>query len=187
MKSRTSSYHRRSDGQVERFNRTLLDMLATSAEDHPWSCEHHWRKVCFAYHTSVHSATGFTPFYLLFGRQAVLPVGLMFSPAQKGVTPSEYVAHLKYSLENAYERVQKYTECSSNVRKSSTIDMYMASYLHGFGELVWLHQSVVPRGSSRNLHHLWTGPYRVLKRLSDVNYRIQHIYRAPKATNGRTL
>ena len=83
VKSRTSSYHPRSDGQVEQFNCTLLDMLATSAKDHPWCWERHLRKVCFAYNTSVHFATGFTPYYLLFGRQAVLPVGLKFSPAQK--------------------------------------------------------------------------------------------------------
>ena len=39
VKSRTSPYHPQSDGQVERINRTLLDMLATSANDHPWSWE----------------------------------------------------------------------------------------------------------------------------------------------------
>ena len=109
VKSRTSLYHPQSDGQVERFNRTLLDKLATSAKNHPWSWEHHLRKVCFAYNTSVHSTTGFTPFYLLFGRQPVLPMDLMFSPAQKSVTPSEYVAHLKYSLANAYESARKCT------------------------------------------------------------------------------
>ena len=41
------------------------------------------------------------------------------------------------------------------------------------GDLVWLHSSVVPRGYSRKLHLPWTGPYKVLKRLSDVTYRIQ--------------
>ena len=82
VKSRTSPYHPQGDGQVEHFNRTLLDMPATAAKDHPWSWEHHLWRVCFVYNTSVHSITGFTPFYLLFGRQAVLPVDLMFSPVQ---------------------------------------------------------------------------------------------------------
>ena len=51
VKSHTSSYHSQSDGQDERFNRTLLDMLATSAKDQPWYWEHHLQKVCFAYNT----------------------------------------------------------------------------------------------------------------------------------------
>ena len=37
------------------------------------------------------------------------------------------------------------------------------------GDLVWLHSPVVPRGSSRKLHHPWTGPYKI------VNYQILHI------------
>ena len=174
VKSRTSPYQPQGDGQVERFNRTLLHMLATAAKDHPWSWEHHLRKVCFAYNTSVHSTTGFTPFYLLFGRQAVLPVDLMFNPIQRSVTPSEYAAHLKYSLEDAYERVRKCTGMKQQ-RQKEFYDKRVHGQLHEVGALVWLHQSAVPRGSSRKLHHPWTGPFRVVKRLSDVNYRIQHV------------
>ena len=35
-KRRTTPYHPQSDGLVERFNRTLLHMLATSVKDHPF-------------------------------------------------------------------------------------------------------------------------------------------------------
>ena len=41
------------------------------------------------------------------------------------------------------------------------------------GDLVWLHNPVVPRGQSRKLHCPWTGPFKVVKRLSDAVYRIQ--------------
>ena len=41
------------------------------------------------------------------------------------------------------------------------------------GDRVWLHSPVVPRGKSRKLHHPWTGPWQVVKRLSDAVYRLQ--------------
>ena len=67
-KTRTTPYHPQCDGLVERFNRTLLHMLATCTEDHPGDWEQHIRKVCMAYNVSVHPSSGFSPFYLMFGR-----------------------------------------------------------------------------------------------------------------------
>ena len=92
---------------------------------------------------SVHSTTGFTPFYLLFRQQAVLPVDLMFTSAQKSVTPSEYATHLKYSLTDAYERVQKYTGMRQQCQKE-LYDRRVHGQLHDIGALMWLHQSAVP-------------------------------------------
>ena len=57
-------YQPQSDGIVECFNQTLLDILAIHVEEHPSDWEDHFCKVCFAYmyNTSIHSTTGYTPF-----------------------------------------------------------------------------------------------------------------------------
>ena len=57
---------------VERFNRTLLDMLATTIGNLQADWQHHIRKLCLAYNSSIHSTTGFSPFFLMFGRQVKL-------------------------------------------------------------------------------------------------------------------
>ncbi len=75
LKTRTTPYHLQSDGLVKRANRTLLSMLAICTKEHPSDWETHLRKVCLAYNTSM---TGYTPFYLMFGRQAWLPVDVMY-------------------------------------------------------------------------------------------------------------
>ena len=69
-KTRTTPYHPQSDGLVERFNRTLGDMLVTAVEKHPFQWEEHVSKVVMAYNTSKQSTTGYSPFYLMFGREA---------------------------------------------------------------------------------------------------------------------
>ena len=44
------------------------------------------------------------------------------------------------------------------------------------GDLVWLHNPTVPTGQSAKLVHPWTGPYRIVERLFDADYRIQEVY-----------
>ena len=39
--TRTISYHPQSDGLIERFNQTLVQMLATCIEQHPFEWEDH--------------------------------------------------------------------------------------------------------------------------------------------------
>ena len=84
VKSRTTPYHPQSDGLIERFNRTLLDMLAKAVKEHPFDWEDHLQRLCL---TSVNQTTGYSPFYLMFGRQVRMPVDLMYgSPGSSTAT-----------------------------------------------------------------------------------------------------
>ena len=58
VKTQTTPYHPQSDGLVERFNRTLLDILSTVAGERPFDWESHLCHLCLAYNTSVHPMTG---------------------------------------------------------------------------------------------------------------------------------
>ena len=78
QKTRTTPYHPQSDRLVERFNRTLLSMLATSIDKNQENWEDHIRAVCMAYNTGRQPTTGYSPFYLMFGRQAKLPIELAY-------------------------------------------------------------------------------------------------------------
>ena len=174
-KTKTTPYHPQCDGQVERFNRTLLDMLATTTRENAFDWENQIRKVCMAYNTSVHSSTGFTPFFLMFGRQAKLPIDLMYGPPSDTTDPtpvSDYAVHLKKSLEDAYSLAREKLGTSHERRKE-----YYDRRVHGSpfqpADLVWLHSTVIPQGHSRKLHHPWTGPCRVIERISDSDYRIK--------------
>ena len=175
QKSRTTVYHPQSDGLAERWNRTLLGMLATCVGEHPEDWEEYVSKACLAYNTSVHATTGFAPFYLMFGRQARIPVDLMYGTAEpESMNYGEYATKLQESLTKAY----KLARGSLAVKQERQTELYNKK-VHGepyeVGMLVWLLNPQVPRGKSKKLHRWWTGPFKVVKRLSEVTYRIQHV------------
>ena len=172
-KTRTTPYHPQGDGLVERFNRTLLDMLATMTKEQPGDWDGHIRRVCLAYNSSIQATTGYTPFFLMFGREARLPLDLMYhSCTPETVTHSEYATRMKDSIEKAYDRVRTKFGQEQRAQKQ-----FYDQKCHGKpytpGDLVWLHSTVVARGKSRKLHHPWTGPWKVLKRIADTTYRLQ--------------
>ncbi|XP_057374828.1 uncharacterized protein LOC130695755 [Daphnia carinata] len=70
---RTTAYHPQTDGLVERFNRTLCDMLACYVVDEPEEWDKYLPFVTLAYNTSQQATLKDTPFYLFFGREPILP------------------------------------------------------------------------------------------------------------------
>lgn len=74
-KLRTTSYHPQTDGQTERFNNTLCEVLRSLLQGKPeWENMLPW--AASAYNTSVHAITGLTPHELIFGE---IPHGFLGS------------------------------------------------------------------------------------------------------------
>ena len=158
---------------VERFNCTLLDMLATAVGDHPSDWDIHIRKLCFAYNTSVHSTTGYSPFFLMFGRQATIPVDLMYNlnQGQEKELP-DYVHQLREGLKEAYALVRNRCE-SEHQRQKAIHDRKVHVKPFGIGNMVWLFSPAVPRRRCKKFHHPWKGPFKVVEKKGSSTYKIK--------------
>ena len=72
-KVNTSSYHPQTDGLVEKFNSTLIGMVAKVAEQSSKDWDRHFPFLLFAYRASVQESTKESPFFLLYGRDPRIP------------------------------------------------------------------------------------------------------------------
>lgn len=118
-KSRTTPYHPAGNGQCERFNRTLHDLLRTL----PPSRKRDWHsclpQVLHAYNTTPHQSTGESPFFLMFGREARLPVDFLLGRVQDpvGGTINDWVQEHKMRLRLAFEGVRDRLKEAAQRRK----------------------------------------------------------------------
>ncbi len=103
-KVRTTPYHPRGN-PVERFNRTLLQMLGTLENKKKSSWKEYVKPLVHAYNCTRNEVTGYTPYELMYGRQPRLPVDLAFGLPVNGSTKShsQYVRDLKEGLRESYE------------------------------------------------------------------------------------
>ncbi len=69
----TTTYHPQTNGQAERFKRTILASLRHYVADHPKEWDLYAETVAFAYSTQVHATTTLTPFDIVVSRP-ILPL-----------------------------------------------------------------------------------------------------------------
>ena len=160
-KTKTTPYHPESDGLVERFNRTLLMMLAMFVGEHKDDCDDLLPPVMMAYRLSVHESTGFSPYRLMFGEECMLPMDIGLPRQQPDLAEdvsSPYAVWVKDSLEAAFDQVRRHWGQAMQ-RQKRLYDQRAVRRLFVLGD--W-GMRYYPAGK---LDSIWTGPYLIVATL----------------------
>lgn len=175
-KTRTSPYHPAGNGQTERYNRTMVEMLSKSIDA---GTQSDWDEllpvVQFSYNTSVHSSIGIQPFQLHFGREPKTLLDLAIScPVDVGGSGSaqECLRKMKMQVRQQIQSAQ-HMMGDSLVKQKAAYDQRGSFRFYEKGEQVMLREYRCPKGLKPKLmKERWSGPWRVVCRKGEVTYRI---------------
>jgi hypothetical protein len=168
----TSPYHPQTDGLVERFNGTLKSMIRKFIDEEPGNWDKLLPYLLFAYREVPQESTGFSPFELLYGWRVRGPLDVMKEMWTVSVTGSQsVVSHVvkmrdriasmtdlvRENLEGAQKKQKEWYDKRASVREFSPGD-----------EVLLLLPS-----SSNSLEAKWQGPYKVKRKVGQVDYEIE--------------
>jgi len=179
-KSRTTPYHPQGNGMVERFNKTLKNMIAKVTREHGKDWDLQLGPVALAYNSSVHESTNYSPFYLMHGREPRIPADVVYGTPTPGYwnKVSHYAKDVYHGLKTAFEDVQQNLSLAQR-RQRKVHDKWARHHPYSAGDKVWL-LTMVSKHRHRKLALPWEGPYVVKKRLQNADgmpgvvYRIEH-------------
>ena len=143
--TRTTAFHPHSNAVIERTNRTLLNIVAKTTEKNQRNWSELLPYIMLPYRTSVHESIGYTPYFLLFGHEATLPIDLQFLPPSDATWTNyhEYVAETRLRFHTAYEQPRQYLKGQQKRQHA----LYNAK-IHGptctEGQFIFLHNPSTP-------------------------------------------
>ena len=177
-KTRTTPYHPRSDGMIERLNKTIKQILSRYISISQTDWDRYIDGIAMAYNSTPHETTGITPYRMVFGTEISIPLDLVSDRIQEGeeeevpVSESEYVRNLENELDLTHQ-VARETIGKSTERQKIQYDRKVHERTYDIGDLVRRHQKNVRVGIKEKLSRNWTGPWVVVQRLSDILYVIR--------------
>ena len=89
------------------MNRTLIELLALIVANPTENWDLNLGLVLIADRSAVQSSTGFTPHFMLFGREMRLPLDVMYRPPVASHTRFDYPNEVRRTLADAYEQARE--------------------------------------------------------------------------------
>lgn len=162
-KTRTTPYHPSSNGQIERYNRLIVQMIRCFVDKHPKDWDLYLPLLVMATHAMKHRDTGFTPNRLMLGREVMMPIDLIMGTESTQVLyePTEWVALQEEVIPKIYSLVRKNLEGTLK-RRRSDYDLRIYEKRYHTGDFVYQSQTSTKRGS-KALTPVWKGPYLVIE------------------------
>ncbi len=174
----TAPYRPQTDGQVERFNKTLVNTLSHFTNEKATTWNSFIPFACFAYRITRQTSTHASPFEILFGRIARSPLlnGIL-QPNDLNIDPNSYAHEISKQFLTAYDIVRRHIK-DSQESMAHNYNLQRRDFSYGVGDMVWM--QVQKR--RHKFAPKWKGPFIIIRKNSDLSYVIRELNSRKKRT-----
>lgn len=165
----TVSYRPQSNGLTERFNKTLVDMIAAYINSDQTNWDKYLQACVFAYNASKHSTLQESPYSLMFRRQPVLGLDADVTAA----LGSEYAEQLQKRAILADDIIAQHFENSQRANEHRYNERHNDNIKYEPGDWVCVWAPFRKVGLSTKLLNRWTGPAEILEKIGEHIYRVR--------------
>lgn len=167
----TSPYHPQSNGQTERFNRTLAAALTMYVSESQQEWSSYLQAMTFAYNISEHSVTRVSPYELVFNRRPRLPIDNTME-RHEFVDPDQPAPS---ALSTAAMQLMKGYILDSQRKNKARLDTNRIPCTYKVGDLVVVERPTRCRDGVGKLNFSYVGPYKIMRKISDLNFEIVNL------------
>ena len=164
-----------SKGFAERVHRVLHDSIAHYIDSSGTNWDFVVPFSLKAYRATPHSTTGYSPFYLVHGREMVLSnegdLKAKVSPSIQDAEQIRRLENFKSSLRKAHKEVRIYKE-KMHQKNKNYYDMKAKKRTFEVNDRVFLFCPTRKPGRCHTFRPFWQGPFIVVQKLSHLNYKI---------------
>ena len=177
-KTRTTPYHPASNGMIERFNRTLVDMISSFVDKKQQDWDKNLSLLTSAYRSTIHEATGFSPNFLMLGREVRTPIEVSLGIDRPDddhdhTSPHDHAVDIVATMTEA-SRIAREHISDAQERQKKNYDARLSINNFRAGDLVYYLDSTKRKGLSPKLNpHKWIGPCVIITRLSDLVFELR--------------
>eukprot|EP00253_Pinus_taeda_P002991 PITA_02991 len=173
----STPYYPQANGQVQAINKVLKCLLQRMIGIPKRSWHLILYSALWAYRTSVSNETGFTPFQLVYGLEAILPIQCEIASLKLAVdlvprASEEEACFLELIQLEETRRDAALANEAHKERVKARFDKNVKLRVFSEGDLVLLYDQESDKLGARKFKYLWMGPYIVKHVLAKGAYKL---------------
>lgn len=173
QKTSTTAFHPQGNSRCERVNRTILGMLAKYLSGNHNEWDRHLPLLMLGYRAQIHRSLGYSPFFMMFGREPSLPIDAEIDTpcTVTAKSAAAYIDELCGGLQSAYREAIRISD-ERHKQNKQLYERKLNEFNYNVGDRAMLFRGIVRRGEYHKFLRPWK-PVVIIARRGEFNYRVK--------------